>query len=105
MKETGRSFDLEDVLTSIEKDSYWIDFLKVGHMEAGMLRLYPGEEDTQAPHDADELYFVVEGSGFISMGKVSKPVKKGSMFFVPAKMPHHFYGNTDTLVVLYVFEV
>lgn len=103
MKERGQAFDLDDLLGKIDKDSYWVDFIKVRHLEAGVLRLFPGEEDTQTPHDADELYFVVEGSGFLSMGKESKPVKKGSVLFVPAHMPHQFYGNMDTLVVLYVF--
>ncbi|AIC15308.1 cupin domain-containing protein [Nitrososphaera viennensis] len=100
---SGQAFDLDDLLARIDKDSYWVDFIKVRHLEAGVLRLYPGEEDTQTPHDADELYFVAEGSGFISMGKESKAVKKGSVLFVPAHMPHHFYGNKDTLVVLYMF--
>ncbi|AIF84485.1 cupin domain-containing protein [Candidatus Nitrososphaera evergladensis SR1] len=103
MKEKGQAFDLDDLLTKIDKDSYWVDFIKIRHLEAGVLRLYPNEEDTQTPHDADELYFVVEGSGFISMGKESKAVKKGSVLFVPAGMPHHFYGNRNTLVVLYMF--
>jgi mannose-6-phosphate isomerase-like protein (cupin superfamily) len=103
MKEKGRVFDLDDLLRKIDKDGYWVDFIKVRHLEAGVLRLFPGEEDTQTPHDVDELYFVVEGSGFLSMGKENKPVKKGSVLFVPAHMPHQFYGNRDTLVVLYVF--
>nr|WP_294805678.1 cupin domain-containing protein [uncultured Nitrososphaera sp.] len=103
MKEKGRVFDLDDLLGKIDKDGYWVDFIKVRHLEAGVLRLFPGEEDTQTPHDADELYFVVEGSGFLSMGKENMPIKKGSVLFVPAHMPHQFYGNRDTLVVLYVF--
>jgi mannose-6-phosphate isomerase-like protein (cupin superfamily) len=103
MKEKGRAFDLDDLLGKIDKDGYWVDFIKVRHLEAGVLRLFPGEEDTQTPHDADELYFVVEGSGFLSMGKGNMPIKKGSVLFVPAHMPHQFYGNRDTLVVLYVF--
>ncbi len=103
MKEKGRSFELADLMARIEKDGYWADFLKVRHLEAGVLRLYPGQEDTQTPHDSDELYFVIEGSGFIEVGGEKRPVKKGSVVFVPAEMPHHFYGNRDTLVVLYMF--
>lgn len=103
MKEKAQAFNLDDLISRIEKDSYWVDFIKVRHLEAGVLRLYPGEEDTQTPHDADELYFVVEGDGFISLGKQSRAVKRGSVLFVPAQMPHQFYGNRDTLVVLYMF--
>lgn len=103
MKEKGQSFELADLLAMIEKGGYWADFLKVRHLEAGVLRLQPGQEDTQTPHDSDELYFVIEGTGFIEVGKEKLPVKKGSAVFVPAEVPHHFYGNRDTLVVLYVF--
>jgi mannose-6-phosphate isomerase-like protein (cupin superfamily) len=103
MKDNAQGFELDDILSKIENDSYWVDFIKVRHLEAGVLRLYPGEEDTQCPHDADELYFVVEGTGFVSLGKESRAVKRGSVLFVPAQMPHHFYGNRDTLIVLYIF--
>lgn len=103
MREKAQSFELGDLLERIEKDGYWADFLKVRHLEAGVLRLYPGQEDTQGPHDSDELYFVIEGSGFIEVGSEKRPVKKGSAVFVPKDMPHHFYGNKDTLVVLYMF--
>lgn len=101
--EKGAFFDLASVVSKIPKDSYWVDFMKVRHMEAGVLRLSPGEEDTQGPHDEDELYFVVEGSGRIDVGKEDRAISRGSIVFVPAHVPHHFYGNADELVVLYVF--
>ena len=72
-------------------------------LEAGVIMLHPGEEDTQEPHSADELYYVIEGSGFIELGKNKRPVKKGSIVFVPAGMHHRFYGNKEDLVVLYMF--
>jgi mannose-6-phosphate isomerase-like protein (cupin superfamily) len=103
VKEKAQSFELDDLLERIEKGGYWADFLKVRHLEAGVLRLHPGQEDTQGPHDSDEMYFVIEGSGFIEVGKEKRPVKSGSVVFVPKDMPHHFYGNRDTLVVLYMF--
>lgn len=103
MKEKAQWFELDDKLAQIENDEYFNDFLRVRHLEAGVLRLRPGEEDTQTPHDADELYYVVQGSGYLEAGNERRAVKKGSLVFVPAKMPHHFYGNRDLLVVLYMF--
>lgn len=102
--EKGRTFDVSEMVSQIPKDTYWMDFLKVRRMEAGVLRLKPGEEDTQEPHDADELYYVAQGSGFIEVGNEKKPVSAGSVIFVPAHLSHHFYGNRDLLVVLYVFS-
>jgi mannose-6-phosphate isomerase-like protein (cupin superfamily) len=99
-----RVFELSGLLSELDKEGgYFIDFLKIRDLEAGVLRLRPGEKDIQEPHLADELYYVIEGSGFIELGKTSRPVKKGSIIFVPSKMHHRFYGNNDELVVLYMF--
>ncbi|HKZ60883.1 MAG TPA: cupin domain-containing protein [Nitrososphaera sp.] len=103
MKEKAQSFELDYLLSKIGDDEYFHDFLRVRRLEAGVLRLRPGEEDTQTPHDADELYYVVQGSGYLEVGSERKTVMKGSIVFVPAKMPHHFYGNRNLLVVLYIF--
>ena len=103
MKEKAQWFELDDKLAEIGNDEYFNDFLRVRHLEAGVLRLRPGEEDTQTPHDSDELYCVIQGSGYLEAGSERRAVKKGSVVFVPANMPHHFYGNKDLLVVLYMF--
>jgi mannose-6-phosphate isomerase-like protein (cupin superfamily) len=102
-REKGAFFDIGEIASKIPEGSYWIDFIKVRHLEAGVLKLSPREEDMQGPHDEVELYFVGEGSGRIDAGKESRPVSSGSIVFVPAHVPHHFYGNKDELVVLYMF--
>lgn len=97
-------FELQDLVKQLEKEGgYFIDFLKVRELEAGIIVLHPGQEDTQEPHSADELYHVIEGTGFIELGKANKPVKKGSIIFVPAGLRHKFYGNKEDLVILYMF--
>jgi mannose-6-phosphate isomerase-like protein (cupin superfamily) len=97
-------FELEDLIKQVEKSgSYFLDFLKVRDLEAGIIVLHLGEKDTQGPHSADELYYIIEGTGFIELGKANKPVKKGSIIFVPAGLPHRFYGNKEDLVILYMF--
>jgi mannose-6-phosphate isomerase-like protein (cupin superfamily) len=99
-----RTFELQDLVKKLEKEGgYFLDFLKVRDLEAGIIVLHPGEKDTQEPHSADELYYVIEGSGYMELGKGKRAVKKGSIVFVPAKMHHRFYGNKEDLVVLYMF--
>lgn len=99
-----KTFELQDLISKLKKDGkYFMDFLKVRELEAGIIALRPGEKDTQEPHSADELYFVVDGSGYLELGKGKRPVKKGTIIFVPAKMRHRFYGNKEDLVVLYIF--
>src|SRR5690606_20113751 len=76
-----RTFELQDLVKQLEKEGgYFLDFLKVRDLEAGIIVLRPGEKDTQEPHSADELYYVIEGSGFIELGKDRRqhPVRKGS---------------------------
>lgn len=99
-----KAFELQDLVSRLEKEGgYFLDFLKVRGLEAGIIVLRRGEEDTQEPHLSDELYYVIEGRGLIEIGKGRRPVKKGSIVFVPAGMHHRFYGNSEDLVVLYMF--
>ncbi|MCI0564056.1 MAG: dimethylsulfonioproprionate lyase family protein [Nitrososphaera sp.] len=97
-------FELQNLVSRLEKKgSYFLDFLKVRDLEAGVILLHPGEKDTQESHSADELYYVIEGRGWMELGKNKHQVKKGSIIFVPAGMHHRFLDNEDDLVVLYVF--
>lgn len=97
-------FELQDLVSRLEKEGgYFLDFLKIRDLEAGIIVLHPGEEDTQEPHPADELYYIIEGSGLMELGESKRSVKKGSIIFVPAKMHHRFYGNKEDLVILYMF--
>ena len=45
--------------------NYFLDFVNLQHLQAGILRLQPREEDIQEPHPFDEIYFVIRGDGFI----------------------------------------
>lgn len=97
-------FELEELISQLEKEGgYFLGFLKVRDLEAGVMLLHPGENDTQGPHAADELYYVIEGSGSIELAKKSRPLRKGSVIFVPAGLPHRFRDNKQDLVILYVF--
>jgi len=99
-----KAFELDELVSQLEKEGgYFLDFLKVRDLEAGIIVLHPGGKDTQEPHSADELYYVIEGSGFIELEKNKRPIKKGSIIFVPANMRHRFSGNKNDLVVLYMF--
>ncbi len=99
-----RIFELKDLTSRLEKEgAYFLDFLKIRDLEAGIIVLRPEQRDTQGPHSVDELYYIIEGSGWMELGKTKQPVNKGNVIFVPAGMHHKFYGNKDELVILYVF--
>jgi mannose-6-phosphate isomerase-like protein (cupin superfamily) len=73
-------------------------------LQAGILRLRLGEIDTQEPHSTDEVYFVLEGDGFIEIGNKSYEIKKDLFIYVPAEVKHRFHGNTQEILVLYFFS-
>jgi mannose-6-phosphate isomerase-like protein (cupin superfamily) len=73
--------------------------------EVGILKLEPGQKDTQGQHSEDELYFVIQGEGIIRIKDQEHQIRKGSCVFVRANTPHNFHGNKDKLIVLYVFNV
>ena len=102
------TFDLDSILLELDKkdnSGYFLDFLHNNSFEVGVLRLNPGQKDTQGRHSEDELYFVAEGKGYINIAEKDYEIRKGSCIFVPSKTKHYFHGNKERLVVLYVFNV
>lgn len=78
----------------------------------GSMTLYfyePRGEDRQPPHDQDELYVVVSGSGSFVLddgeGRLQRsPFGSGDAIFVPAGAIHRFEDFTDdfeTWVIMY----
>ena len=97
--------DLRDLILKMDLDnSGFLDFFELEHLQVGILRLRPGEQDAQEPHSSDEVYMVLEGDGFIEIGKKSYSLKKDLFIFVPAEVKHKFYGNTKEILVLYFFS-
>ncbi|MGC2574039.1 MAG: cupin domain-containing protein, partial [Candidatus Nitrosopolaris sp.] len=55
---------------------------------------HPGENDTQEPHSVDEVYYVIQGNGFIKLNRKDHQIREGTSIFVPAKADHRFHANT-----------
>jgi mannose-6-phosphate isomerase-like protein (cupin superfamily) len=97
-------YDLETYLEKIKNNnSYFQTFINKDSLAAGVLVLKPGEEDTQTPHDSDEVYFVISGNGFLKIKDKDYKVSKDKLFFVAKDVEHCFHGNTKELKVLYFF--
>jgi len=97
-------FDTLQYLNKLKKsDSYFHTFLNRKYLAVGVLFLKPSEKDTQDPHESDEIYYILDGDGFLDINKKSYHLKKGEIYFVAKNTPHHFYGNTKNLSVLYFF--
>ncbi|MEO1243131.1 MAG: cupin domain-containing protein [Pseudomonadota bacterium] len=81
-------------------------------LERGTLKLYfyePRGEDKQTPHDQDEVYVVMRGSGIFAIGENKDSldrfsVQPGDVIFTQARALHRFEDFTDdfgTYVIMY----
>jgi len=97
-------FDVKDSIKKIKKSStYFHTFINKSSLATGVLVLKPGEEDTQTPHDSDEVYYIISGDGFLKIKDKDYKVSKDKVFFVAKDVEHYFHGNKKELKVLYFF--
>jgi mannose-6-phosphate isomerase-like protein (cupin superfamily) len=70
-----------------------------------LVELYaPRGGDPQTPHDRDEVYFVIKGSGDFIVQDERTPFAPGDALFVAAGVPHrfeNFSADFSTWVVFY----
>lgn len=71
-------------------------------LELGVYVLVSPEPDRQQPHEDDEVYVVLEGTGVLEVENESFPVAEGHSIFVPAGAEHRFTAY-EQLAVLVVF--
>jgi mannose-6-phosphate isomerase-like protein (cupin superfamily) len=71
-------------------------------LELGVYVLVAPEPDRQQPHEDDEVYVVLEGSGTLEVEDASHPLAEGDAIFVAAGADHRFTAY-EHLAVLVVF--
>jgi mannose-6-phosphate isomerase-like protein (cupin superfamily) len=79
------------------------EFLRVPSMSAGYYRLAAGGIDPQSPHAEDEIYIILAGRAWISVGDEERAVAPGDVVFVAAAVPHRFHDISEHLEVVVVF--
>ena len=72
-------------------------------LELGVYVLVAPEPDRQQPHDDDEVYVVLDGSGTLDVEGKSIPMTVGDAVFVEAGADHRFSAY-EQLAVLVLFE-
>jgi mannose-6-phosphate isomerase-like protein (cupin superfamily) len=63
----------------------------------------PRGVDPQGPHTRDEVYAVIQGSGWFRNGSDRHRFGPGDVLFVPAGVVHRFEGFTDDMMVWVFF--
>ena len=72
-------------------------------LEIGVYVLVAPEPDRQQPHDEDEVYVVLEGSGALEIEGTTTPLSEGMALFVGAGAEHRF-TSYEQLALLVVFN-
>jgi mannose-6-phosphate isomerase-like protein (cupin superfamily) len=63
----------------------------------------PRGTDPQSPHSRDEIYVVVQGTGWFRNGPERHRFEPGDVLFVPARVHHRFEEFSEDLVVWVFF--
>lgn len=98
---SGESITFKQALARLPAKERYAEVIRHGSMSAGLYA--PHQTDEQEPHDQDELYVVVNGSGFFRIGNERTPFGPGDLIFVPAEAEHRFEDFTPDFAVWAVF--
>jgi mannose-6-phosphate isomerase-like protein (cupin superfamily) len=99
-----QSFELRDLVAEhAAKGTLYHEFLRVPALNCGLYILPAGAPDPQHPHDEDEVYYVISGSGRFVAGDEDVDVGPGTIIYVAAGDEHRFHGITEDLQILVFF--
>jgi mannose-6-phosphate isomerase-like protein (cupin superfamily) len=94
-------FHLEDVAARLGPGGYEVVFDSPA-IELGVYVLVAPQPDEQEPHDQDEIYVVLEGSGVLTVAGEEVELNRGDAAFVAAGTEHRFSAYQRlTLLVLF----
>ena len=102
-KNTRKRISVEEALKELKalKGAKFATLLK---NKAMSVEIYvPEKVDLQSPHKQDELYVVIEGSGFFVNGDDRHAFQKGDVLFVPAGVVHRFEDFSDDFKTWVIF--
>jgi len=98
------AFELDDLAARREESGKpYLEFITVPDLSVGLYVLAAGQPDLQQPHGEDEVYYVVSGTGRITVGDDVRDLGPGSIVFVAATVPHRFHDITEDLTLFVAF--
>jgi mannose-6-phosphate isomerase-like protein (cupin superfamily) len=103
-KDDWNAFELEEQIELQRKSGRpYHEFLRVPALSCGVYTLTAGAKDLQAPHDEDEVYFVVRGRGRVRVAGEERPIGPGSILYVRATSDHSFFEIEEEITLLVFF--
>jgi mannose-6-phosphate isomerase-like protein (cupin superfamily) len=73
------------------------------HGSMSLVLFTPRGHDYQTPHEQDELYVIMRGTGVLTLEGTPIPFVAGDVLFVPALKQHRFEAFSDDLITWAVF--
>ena len=96
--------DLADVKERLKGEAVeYLEFLNVPSLTCGLYALSAGSKDMQAPHDEDEVYYVIAGRARVKVGGHDRVVEPGSILYVSATSDHSFFEIEEDITLLVFF--
>jgi mannose-6-phosphate isomerase-like protein (cupin superfamily) len=103
----GPTVDAHDLAELVDRQARlsdpYVEFIRHPDISVGLYVLPAGAIDRQSPHGEDEVYYVVEGRGRITVGKEVREVSPGSVVHVARTVPHRFHDIVEDMHILVVF--
>lgn len=97
-------FDVNAIRGALEGTKVqYEEFLRVPSLSCGMYHLPKGATDMQAPHDEDEVYFVLEGRARMKVDDEVRQVSAGNILYVKATADHSFFEIEEDMTLLVFF--
>jgi mannose-6-phosphate isomerase-like protein (cupin superfamily) len=95
-------FGFGDVAERLGPGGYEVVY-ETDRLQVGVYVLAVPEPDAQQPHEWDELYFVLEGSGTLDVDGEEHALEEGAAAFVAARAAHRF-KDYERIVLLVIFD-
>jgi mannose-6-phosphate isomerase-like protein (cupin superfamily) len=97
------AFTIREVQERLERANGGYEIVhRSPRLEVGVYVLVAPEADMQQPHEDDEVYVVLSGSGRLEVEGKTFDVHEGDALFVEAGADHRFTGY-ESLAVLVIF--
>lgn len=75
------------------------------HAQAVVITLHPGEKLKRHITPVDAIFFVLEGAGIVEVGDEKEEVGANTLIDSPAKIPHCWYNESDSVLRILVVKV
>lgn len=98
------SFRVEEALSALKLHPGGKPFITLLERDNMSVEIYrPEKKDLQTPHEQDEIYVVISGSGTFYNHGERRPFYPGDLIFVPAGVEHRFEDFTDDFKTWVIF--